>query len=288
MLAATLLHAAEPPPDTGEDLASLDTRLRPSALAEMEEPVSDWSDFLQTARSIGFQLAHPTLGRTLAYGGLALGTNYLQDRKHSLAGEAQEERNPRSDRLASLSRPLGEVAVPAAAIATYLLGRASGSSSLRRTGLVLTESAFFTFAATEIGQFVLSEQRPGEGGQLRYFRGGGHGISGHTSIVASMSVPLDRMFFTLRPEDGAGLKTAKIFGKTLAYGVPVLTGWSRMNDNKHFAWNVFLGLGTGWMTGEMVMNAHEPRWSRRPERSWSLVPVSDDQGNPGIGIQWSK
>lgn len=287
-LALSTVQAAGPPDEGGSDLASLDTQLRSSALAGSEEPVSDWSDFLTTARSIGSQIAHPTTGQIFAYGGLAIGAIYLQDRKYGLASEFQEQRSPGTDRLASIGRPLGVAVVPVAAVATYLIGRATGSSGVRKDGLVLCESAFFTFAATEIGQHVFAEKRPGAGGKLHYFRGGGHGVSGHTSIVASMSVPLDRMFLTLRPGDGAGLKTAKVIGKAFAYGLPVLTGWSRMNDNQHFAWNVLLGLGTGWITGEMVMRAHDPHWNGRRETSWSLVPVSNDRGDPGIGIRWTR
>ena len=163
----------------------------------------------------------------------------------------------------------------------------------RRAGLLLSESALFTAVATEIGQFVLAERRPEEGGSLRFFAGGGHGISGHTSIVASMSVPLDRLFLQIGPDDGAWSKTGKLLGKGVVYSLPVLTGWSRINDDKHFAWNVLLGLGTGFLIGDFVSSAHgldghDGLGGNDRPRNWSVVPIISDRGDPGLGLRWTR
>ncbi len=239
-----------------------------------------------TAKRITFHAFHPTRSEGLAYARVALGTIYLENNKFDLAGEAQEGRNEETNELAARIRPFGEAIIPIAALSTYVIGRLSGSESTRRAGLILSESALFTAVATEIGQFVLSEQRPDEGGKLRFFAGGGHGISGHTSIVASMSVPLDRLFFRIDPDDGAWKKTGKSLGKGFVYSLPVLTGWSRINDDKHFAWNVLLGLGTGFLIGDFVSSAHGLEGRERP-RNWSVVPITGDRGAPGLGLRWT-
>ncbi len=267
---------------------AIDGLLQPREIAPGTdtEGLSDWGDLRMTARQITFRAIHPTMRDGLAYAGLALGAIYLESNKLDLAGDAQTRRDEETNELAARTRPFGEAIIPIAALSTYVIGRLSGSESTRRAGLVLSESALFTAVATEIGQFVLSEQRPDEGGKLRFFTGGGHGISGHTSIVASMSVPLDRLFFRIDPDDGAWKKTGKFLGKGFVYSLPVLTGWSRINDDKHFAWNVLLGLGTGFLIGDFVSSAHGLEGRERPG-NWSVVPISGDRGAPGLALRWT-
>ena len=81
---------------------------------------------------------------------------------------------------------------------------------------------------------------------------------------------------------------AKYFGKTVVYAAPVATGWSRLNDNKHYAWNVLLGLGTGFMVGEFVSSAHGLDGKDDGDRSWSVVPITDDHGAPGLAFRWTR
>jgi hypothetical protein len=256
-------------------------------VASSDERLGDWQDISQTFREIRFHLAHPNLREGFTYAGFALGAFYLQLHKYDLHGEIQQDRTNRGDVVSSRVRPLGEAIIPLAALTTYAIGRFSGSEQTRRVGLILSESAAFTVLATEIGQFVLSEQRPADGGKLRFFSYGGHGVSGHTSIVASMSVPLDRLFFKIEPDDSGWMKAGKYIGKGVVYGLPILTGWSRVNDNKHYDWNVLLGLGTGYMMGSFVSSAHGLDGRDRRERNWNVVPISDDHGAPGLAMRWS-
>lgn len=254
---------------------------------EAPENPTDWQDLKLTAHALLGHVIHPD-ARDVGNGLFLLaGAGYLSSQKWGFAGEFREVRNPESNETATRVRPLGEAIVPVAVLSTYLIGRWSGSDTVRRNGLILGESALFTYMATEIGQFVFAEQRPFQGGQLHYFRTGGHGISGHTSIVAAMSVPLDRMFFRFRPGDSGAKKTFKVIGKSLVYMAPVAVGWSRMNDDVHFAWNVFMGLGTGWTVGNWVSDAHGMQG-----RGWlhgiQLAPITSDQGAPGLALRFSR
>jgi membrane-associated phospholipid phosphatase len=257
---------------------------------DLDEPRSgsDWADVLHTGRQIWFRATHPTPRQAWLFGGLAAASIQLERTKMDLQGEAQEARGSHSDRLSSTLRPLGEAIVPIAALSTYFIGRWAGSDRTRRAGLILAESAAFTALTTEVGQYVLSEQRPGDGGDLRFFHPGGHGISGHTSIIASMAVPLDRLFFRVHPDDGRWERFGKYAGKGLVYALPVATGWSRVNDDKHYAWNVLLGLGVGYTVGSFVTSAHEAPDDRAAEggRSWDVVPITDGERGLGLGVRW--
>lgn len=250
-------------------------------------PSSDWEDFRLTARHLGRRIAHPSARDLMLFTGIAASSAWLQHSKLEMATDAQELRTPQRDRFAGAVRPLGEAAVPVAVLSTWLIGKMTGHDRMRQAGLILTESATFTVAATELLQFVFSEERPADGGDLHYFRGGGHGVSGHTSIVASLSVPLDRMFFRLKPGEPGGVRFGKILGKTLVYAAPIATGWSRVNDDKHYAWNVVAGLGVGFMMGDFVMSAHEPSDDDIPARSWRIVPLTGDRGGVGVGVAWT-
>jgi hypothetical protein len=251
-------------------------------------PSSDWEDFRLTARHVGSRFAHPGGRDLMLFAGIVAGSAWLQHNKLELATDAQELRTPERDRFAGTVRPLGEAAVPVAALSTWLIGKMTGQERMRQAGLILTESATFTVAATELLQFVFSEQRPADGGDLRYFRPGGHGVSGHTSIVASLSVPLDRMFFRLKPGEPGGVRFGKLLGKTLVYAAPIATGWSRVNDDKHYAWNVVAGLGVGFMMGDFVMSAHEPADDAAPSaRPWRIVPITGDRGGVGVGVAFT-
>ena len=252
------------------------------------DPVSDWHDLVLTTKALGSRLSHPTRRDFVSYAVLAIGAAQLQNRKFDIAGEFRQKRNGRANRFSSAVRPLGESVVPAVALSTYLIGRLAGSQSVRSAGLILSESALFTFAATEVGQYVLAEKRPYQGGQMRFFAPGGHGVSGHTSILASMVAPLDRMYLRFSPSDSGWRRTFKVLGKGLLYGAPAVVGWSRMNDDLHFAWNVFLGYGTGYLVGSFVADAHGLDWKERTDRPWSLVPITGDRGAPGLAFKWSR
>lgn len=253
-----------------------------------ESDRSDWDDLRFTTREIGFRFTHPRMRDAFVLLGLTVGAIALERNKQELLRQEQEGRTPALDRFAGTVRPLGEAILPAAALSTYLVGRFSGSASTRRTGLILMESMAFTVVATESLQYVLAEQRPLDGGELRWFQPGGHGVSGHTSIVASCAVPLDRLFFRFEPSDGGFERFGKIVGKAVVYGAPVATGWSRLNDNKHYAWNVLLGLGVGYTIGGFVADAHDPARERRASgsRDWSITPILGDRDQVGLAVTW--
>jgi PAP2 superfamily protein len=285
-----LAAVADDPAPGSPDQPESRPLLQSAADVHVSPSRSDAADFRATAREILSRFTHPSRKEAFAYAGLALGALYLEQHKFGLARDVQQQRTDDTNVVAGRFRPLGEAIVPLAAVSTYFIGRMSGSERTHRAGLILSESAVFTFAATELGQFVFAEQRPLEGGKLRFFTTGGHGISGHTSIIASMAVPLDRLFFRIQPDDGAWTKVGKFIGKGVVYGAPLMTGWSRMNDDKHFAWNVLLGLGVGYTMGEYVSSAHGLGRGRddEPSRSdWRIVPITGERGGAGLALAWS-
>lgn len=252
-----------------------------------EERVSDWRDIGLTASYVARRLAHPTAGELMTYSSLFFGALYLQQNKYEFAGEFVERRSVQSNEASGRVRILGGAFLPMAAVSTWMIGRLSGSSRTAEAGLMLTESIAFTFVATEVGQYVLAEERPFQGGQMHYFRPGGHGVSGHTSVAAAVAVPLDRLFLRFKPGDGGWTKAFKLLGKGLVYAAPLAVGWSRMNDNVHFAWNVEMGMGVGLVMGDLVSEAHGLGRRGDGVRPWSVAPITSDTGAPGLSFTWT-
>src|SRR5213593_3618242 len=146
---------------------------------------------------------------------------------------------------------------------------------------MLAESALLTGILTGTGQWILDEERPREGGQLHPFHGIGHGVSGHTSIAASLSGVLSRMYLQVEPDDGRVARTFKRIGKGFAYGVPMLVGFARVNEQQHFAYNSVLGAGIGFWVSNVVADAHEAYLENPRPRWWkpkAVVPIVDDRG----------
>jgi hypothetical protein len=63
---------------------------------------------------------------------------------------------------------------------------------------------------------------------------------------------------------------------TLAYGVASTVAFSRMNDNVHWASDVFTGAVIGTATGKMLVHRHQMVATRRAE--WSFTPMIGKRG----------
>ncbi|MGH2625401.1 MAG: phosphatase PAP2 family protein, partial [Anaerolineales bacterium] len=212
-----------------------------------------------------------TLGSIL--GASAVLEHNKYDLQEDLLAGTSEESNEWSMRTKKLGDP---GIVPGLGLLLLLEGLAFRQPRVHDTGLMILESALYTGLFTEAGQFVLSEQRPDRGGDLSFFQGGGHGVSGHAAIAASIAAPLSRGLFRVEANDGGWKRFGKRLGTGLAYGLPVLTGLSRIEDNRHYAWNVGLGLALGFAVGDTVADAHDsrrggegPRWA--PDSMGPLV-----------------
>ena len=90
------------------------------------------------------------------------------------------------------------------------------------------------FALTRIGCLVLAERRPIEGGAMRLFALGGHGVSGH-AVGAGLLLSFAAM------RRGWVLAVAVVWA--------LLVAWCRMWLGMHYMWNVLLGLVLGFVSG---------------------------------------
>jgi membrane-associated phospholipid phosphatase len=252
--------------------------------------IPETDQFAHTTRFLFGRLTRPS-SRSRVWWTLAgvLGASaILEHNKLSVQSELLDLANEESNEVSKGAKMLGDPGmVPALGALLLLNGMLFRQPQARETGWMVLESALYTGLFSEVGKFVLSEERPDQGGDLRFFTGGGHGVSGHAAIAASVAAPLSRGLFRIEDDDGRWKRFGKRLGTGFAYGLPVLTGLSRIEDDRHYAWNVLLGLALGFTVGDTVADAHDELRQQRESR-WkpdSVGPVAAE-GGAGIGLSW--
>jgi membrane-associated phospholipid phosphatase len=250
----------------------------------------DTREFTFTQRYFWTRLFRPTDRDRLLGAALLMGAAALAAEKRNVSAEVLESDTPQRRTFFRGAQRLGDPGVvPAISLLFYLGGSMFGDYRAKETGYLLAQSALLTAILTGAGQWALNEDRPRAGGHLHPFQGIGHGISGHASTAASLAGVLSRMYLNVRPDDGRVARTFKRIGKGLAYGVPVLVGLARVNEQQHFAYNSLLGTGIGFWVGHVVADAHEA-YLEDPHPGWwkpkEVVPIVGADGSPGVGARW--
>jgi hypothetical protein len=252
---------------------------------------ADAAQFGYTSRFLFRRIFHPS-NRAAAWlgAGAILGASaVLEQNKDGVQSNLLDHSSEESNEIFATSKILGNAGVvPGIGLLLFLEGKIFKQPQVHETGLMVLESAVYTAVFTEAGRFVLAEQRPDEGGDLKFFQSSGHGISGHASIAASIAAPLSRGLFKVDADDGHWARFGKRFGTGISYGLPVLTGLSRIEDNRHYAWNVVLGLALGFSVGKTVADAHEAFLEEGGGHRWkpdSVGPLLSDQGR-GVALNW--
>lgn len=100
-------------------------------------------------------------------------------------------------------------------------------------------------------------------------------FSGHTSVVATSTFFVVKVYFDLHPE-------AK--NKLLWYGLasipPLVAGYYRYKSGKHFPTDIVIGLAVGALTGILI-----PEWHKSKKKQFKLYPTVFTTGQVGV---WMK
>jgi hypothetical protein len=263
----------------------------PDYLERYSRPfVIDGQELKFTQKYYWHQLFHPD-SKDKAWGAGVLMTSFvLASQKWRIQADVSEDDSPPREHFFRTAQNLGgRGIVPGIAVLFYLGGSAFRDYHAKQTGIMLGESAFLTGVLTLAGQWILSEDRPRDGGRLHPFQGIGHGVSGHTSTAASMAGILSRQYLQINSDDGRVARTFKWIGKGLAYGAPVAVAFGRVNEQEHFAYSTILGLGIGFWTSNTVADAHGLYLDRKRSalRPTSAGPIVGADGGMGLCARWS-
>jgi hypothetical protein len=153
---------------------------------------------------------------------------------------------------------LGDSGVAAGIGALFIVGGLE-ANSMREvdTGVMILESYLFTGFLTVLGQFILAEERPRNGGEMHYFSSDGHGVSGHAALAASLVCPITHQYLGEDPSDSKTRAAVKEISKAVIWSLPLMTGISRLERDEHYLWNIVLGLTIGYTMGHMIARSHE-------------------------------
>jgi membrane-associated phospholipid phosphatase len=134
-------------------------------------------------------------------------------------------------------------------VSAYLLGRWRKSDALSDAALVFAAAGFWSFGMTALGQFVLADMRPKDGGALGFFGIHGHGVSGHASSASLLALPVRDVLLRERA------RSTRAIAGVLLVAWALFVGWSRVYLGMHHAWNVVLGLGLGFSCARAATTA---------------------------------
>ncbi len=169
---------------------------------------------------------------------------YTQDQK--IKDYSQENRNTTSDRIARFAKPFGDgrYTLPPLAL-FYLYGRFYDNEKGENIALLSLESFVVSGVFTSLIKCTWHRHRPNTGNLYNTWDGPSFSSlnlsfpSGHSSSVFAIATVLAEEYKGIVPP--------------LAYSIATLTALSRVNDNAHWASDVFFGSCLGYFTAKAIV-----------------------------------
>jgi hypothetical protein len=226
-------------------------------------------------------------GQWAYLGGLAITSAYLENRKEDLRREVLGSHLFRNSGWTDIGGQIGlSRTVEVFSATLYTAGLLGNMPRTRETGLLMGESLLAAQTATGLLKVVFSEQRPQQGGALRYFHSGASSsASVHVTNAMAVARVLDYELsrdIESRPE--------RILAGIGIYAIPAVTGWQRLRSDQHFLWNVVLGGGASYYMTSAVLRQHDRNRGRgEPDPAAPrLVPLSVGGRGAGLLLVWSE
>ena len=180
------------------------------------------------------------------------GTGFFIGLDEDIKNFFEDTRSSTTDNLGSIFEPFGNgiITIPTLA-AFYIFGHFDENYKAKQTALIATESFLITGLYTTILKVTLGRHRPSTGSSSNTFDGFtiDHKSfpSGHTSTAFAIATVVANEYE----------ETPYI--KPISYGIATLTGLSRINDEKHWASDVFFGAALGYFVSKTILHLHNDR-----------------------------
>jgi membrane-associated phospholipid phosphatase len=132
----------------------------------------------------------------------------------------------------------------------YLAGMVLKNQNIKSTTLLCAESVLLARGCTEILKQGFHRYRPSESASSREWRGPAFSVkhlsfpSGHTTAASALASALAVRY-----------QESPLVG-IIACALAACTGLSRINDNEHWASDVFTGYVIGWYCGRNIAKSH--------------------------------
>jgi len=204
------------------------------------------------SHSLGKAVTEPLKWKTsdwLKAGGVIVvcGGLYLVD--EDIRDLAQDNRTVVVDNMMTGCRQLGEWKYVIPAIGTTILcGSLTGSDKTTDTGLLCLKSYLLANCTTHGLKVATQRQRPGKENGNQFWNSSSFSTqnnsfpSGHATTVWSLAPVIAHQY----RDTG--------WGPPVAYSIATLTSLSRINDDKHWASDVFFAAVVGYVTAKLVLS----------------------------------
>jgi len=178
--------------------------------------------------------------------------------------EVQGSRNAVTDDFSEIFERFGNGAFTIPTLAgLYLYGRFGEDDKLERTTLLATESFLVSGLFSTVLKVSAGRHRPSEENSADTFDGlsinNNSFPSGHTTTAFSIATVVASEYEHIP------------LIAPISYGIATLTGFSRLNDNKHWASDVVFGAALGYFTSKTILRLH----SNKKGRHFTIYPQAD-------------
>lgn len=187
---------------------------------------------------------------------------------------AQHVRSPTTNGIANTVQPLGhwQVMLPVV-LGGYVTSSLLKNTHLQQTAALSLESMALSGTLIQFGKFATHRYRPTVSDSPYRFEG--PNLSSNNN---HLSLPCG--------DAGVAFSIASVIGHEYphsvwvnlsAYGIASLVGLERINNNKHFASDVFIGSTIGYFTGSYLVSKHA-----NSRNTLEITPKAIDKG---VGIE---
>jgi hypothetical protein len=219
------------------NIARANDSIQTSLIMNSEHLDENTLDLKEWAKDTGDILSSPVhwdnsdWNKFLLYAG---GTYLIYKNDNDIRNWFQERRSHDSNNIARFGNALPGLGV------IYLQGTYFlGSEKQRQTAVVGLESTSIAVVATEVLKTASHHQRPGSNNEKDSFP------SGHTAASFALATVFSHEY------------NDKKYVAPITYGLATLTGLSRLNNDRHWASDVFAGALVGYFTAKQVIKLHE-------------------------------
>ncbi len=180
----------------------------------------------------------------------------------SLRDQLQDHRSSGKDDVARVFRRMGQPEIyGSVALGTIALGVLTGNDRIRRSGERIGAGLLVAGTLVVVTKEIVGRHRPDlTGGAYRFkpFSGNDGWPSGHTTMAFALATSVSDEVHSTPVTIGL-------------YGAAALTGWSRLNDNRHWLSDVLAGAALGVTSAKLmggrwrVFGVGAPRFLLEPD-----------------------
>jgi membrane-associated phospholipid phosphatase len=224
-----------------------------------------WKDYITDSGALCSAPFHWSISEWKTVG-IVLGiTTVLYKCDTQIMNWSQDNRTEITDSISRFTKPFGDSRVLVPLTVLYIYGCRAGDNRARKTAVLSLESFVISGFFGNSLKYVGHRSRPRTGASYDTWEGlsfndddGMSFPSGHTACAFSVA--------TIVADEYRDHPAIPV----ISYSIATLTGLSRINDNAHWASDVFFGAAIGYFTSKSLLARHPDN-----KKTWTVRPMTD-------------